>query len=204
VAHNDPVWTRALDPRWLSQGVTGNEGTQMGDLPAPNPAQARKVWEGMARPSTRRVAKKLRQSGASISHETVARWRRRGWRPLEREQHPLDAGREQLDDAVPLLTGDPITVAEDLAKASSERAEIERLPDGELLQRAARALAVDVTVVCEAFLHQPEAVVYKPAELAVLFRALTACAQAASAAFAQPVIQAINPKTGVAHPHDAT
>jgi hypothetical protein len=26
-------------------------------------------------------------SGGSISHETVARWRRRGWRPLERERH---------------------------------------------------------------------------------------------------------------------
>src|SRR6266446_2862297 len=90
----------------------------MGDLPAPNPALARKVWDSMTRPSTRRVATKLRQSGASISHMTVARWRNRGWRPLEREQHPLEATREQLDDAVPLLTGDPTTVAEDRVKES--------------------------------------------------------------------------------------
>src|SRR5260221_14564199 len=101
----------------------------------------------MARPSTRRVAKKLRQAGAPVSHQTVARWRRRGWRPLEREQHPLEAAREQLDDAVPLLTGDPMTVADDLVRASAERPELEKLPDAELLRRAARALAVDVTVV---------------------------------------------------------
>jgi hypothetical protein len=134
----------------------------------------------------------------------VARWRRHGWRPLDREQHPLDAGREQLDDAVPLLTGDATTAAGDLAKASNERAELEILPDGELLNRAARALAVDVTVVCEAFLRQPEAVIYKPGELAVLFRALTACAQAASAAFAQPVSEAANPKTGAIEARDGT
>jgi hypothetical protein len=172
----------------------------MGDLPAPNPALARKVWDSMAHPSTRRVARRLRQSGASISHQTVARWRNRGWRPLEREQHPLDAGREQLDDAVPLLTGDATTAAGDLAKASSERAELEVLPDGELLNRAARALAVDVTVICEAFLRQPEAIVYKPGEVAVLFQALTACAEAASAAFAQ----AAQPKTSYTEADDAT
>ena len=86
-----------------------------------NPVEARKVWESMARPSTRRVAKKLRQAGAPVSHMTVARWRRRGWRPLEREQHPLEVAREQLDDAVPLLTRDPTTVAEDLVKESVER-----------------------------------------------------------------------------------
>jgi hypothetical protein len=53
---------------------------------------------------------------------TIARWRRRGWRPLEREQHPLEVAREQLDDAVSLLTGDPMTVAEDLDKKSPRRA----------------------------------------------------------------------------------
>jgi hypothetical protein len=162
----------------------------MGDLSGPNPAQAQKVWASMRNPSTRRVARKLRQSGASISHMTIARWRNQGWRSLER-QHPLDAAREQLDDAVPLLSGDPMTMAKVLVQESPERAELEKLPDAELVRRAARELAVDVTVVCEAFLRQPEAVIYKPGELALLFRALTACVQAASGAFAQ----AGNPKT---------
>jgi hypothetical protein len=84
-----------------------------------------------------------------------------------------------------------MTMAKVLVQESPERAELEKLPDAELVRRAARELAVDVTVVCEAFLRQPEAVIYKPGELALLFRALTACVQAASGAFAQ----AGNPKT---------
>jgi hypothetical protein len=172
----------------------------MGDLSGPNPAQAQKIWESMRNPSTRRVATKLRQSGASISHMTVARWRNRGWRALEREQHPLEVAREQLDDAVPLLTGDPMTTTKVLVEGSAEREELEKLPDGQLLRQAAREAATAVTVVGRAFLRQPEAIIYKPGELAVLFRALTACVEAASAALAQ----AANPKTGDTETSGAT
>jgi hypothetical protein len=93
-----------------------------------------------------------------------------------------------------------MTTANDLVQESPEREELEKLPDGELLHRVARELAVDVTVVCEAFLRQPEAIVYKPGEVAVLFQALTACAQAASAAFAQ----AAQPKSSDTEADDAT
>src|SRR5260221_1613268 len=101
----------------------------MTKLSVPNPALARKVWENLTHRCTRRVATKLRQSGVSISHMTVARWRSRGWRPLEREQHPLDVAREQLDDAVPLLTGEPMTTAKAFVEGSAEREELEKLPD---------------------------------------------------------------------------
>jgi hypothetical protein len=147
----------------------------------------------MARPSSRRVATKLRQAGVPVSHMTVARWRRRGWQALEREQeHPLDVARRQLDDGVPLLTGDPMTTAQVLVEGSAEQGELKELTDRELLHRAARAAATAVNVVAQAFLRQPEAIIYRPAELAVLFRALTGCVQAASAGFAQ----AANLKTG--------
>jgi hypothetical protein len=116
-----------------------------------------------------RVATKLRQSGISISHMTVARWRSRGWRPLEREQHPLERAREQLDDAKPLLTGDPLTTAKVLVEESAERDELVRLTDRELLRRAARSATTAVSVVGHAFLRQPEAVIYKPGELASYF-----------------------------------
>ena len=116
------------------------EGARIGERACPRHSRRRipHVWDSMARPSTRLVATKLRQSGASISHMTVARWRSRGWRPLEREQHPLDVAREQLDDAVPILTGDPTTVVEDLVKVSGERAELENLPDA--ASRTARTI----------------------------------------------------------------
>jgi hypothetical protein len=57
-----------------------------------------------------------------------------------------------------------------------------------------------VIVVAHAFLRQPEAIIYKPGELAVLFRGLTASVQAGSAAFAQ----AANSKTGDTETDDAS
>jgi hypothetical protein len=57
-------------------------------------------------------AQKIRQAGRTLSHETVRRWRANGWRPLVREEHPIDAARAALDDAIPVLTRDPLTTAE--------------------------------------------------------------------------------------------
>jgi hypothetical protein len=68
------------------------------------------------------------------------------------------------------------------------------------LRRLCRHRQTAVTVVGHAFLRQPEAIIYKPGELAVLFRALTACVEAASAALAQ----AANPKTGDTETSGAT
>jgi hypothetical protein len=154
----------------------------MADLRIVGPALARRVWEGMRNPSTRRVARKLRQAGASVSHMTVARWRNKGWRPLEREDHPLEVARAQLDDAVPLLNGDAMTTAKVLVEQAAQREKLEQLTDGKLLREAARDVAIAVIVVGRALMRQPETVVNKPGELAILFRALAACVQAASAA----------------------
>jgi hypothetical protein len=158
----------------------------MSDLPFATPSEARKVWEGMDRPSSRRVARKVSQSGRPVSHETVNRWRRQGWRSVEDEpQHPLEIARDHLDDAVPLLTGDPMTTARVVVEQSTERDKLDKLTDGELLREAARSLAIAVIVVARAFLRQPEAVVNKPGELAMLFRSLAECAQAATAVLAK-------------------
>ena len=120
----------------------------------------------MPHPSVRGVARRLRQAGLPVSYQTVHRWKRNRWRPIERTEHPIESARRRLDDATPLLTGDPRTTAEGLAKASVDRAaEIEKFPDGELLRRAARALAADVTAVSEAFMRQPEIIIQRPAEL---------------------------------------
>jgi hypothetical protein len=74
----------------------------MSELPFTSPSQARRIWDAMARPSSRRVARKIRQAGRSVSHETINRWRRQGWRPLDGEpRHPLEAAREQLDRSFP-------------------------------------------------------------------------------------------------------
>ena len=64
----------------------------MANLPLTDPTLAKQVWDSMPNASTRRVARKLRQAGASISHMTVARWRNQGGRPLDGEQqHPSNS-----------------------------------------------------------------------------------------------------------------
>jgi hypothetical protein len=79
-------------------------------------------------------------------------------------------------------------------------AALEKLPDRELLRRNARALAAAVIAVGDAFLRHPAIVISRPGEVAVLVRALTACVQVASAAFAQ----ASNLKTVQPETDDAT
>jgi hypothetical protein len=162
-----------------------------------NPTLAKRVWESMANPSTRRVATKLRQAGSTISHQTINRWRRDGWRPLEHERrHPLEAAREQLDDAAPLLTGNPLTTAQVLVEQSTEREKLERLSDDELLRRAAREVTIAVYILAKAMVAKAAVVVAKPAEVGVLMRAkpaevgvlmraLAECVQAATAALAK-------------------
>jgi hypothetical protein len=155
----------------------------MSKLPFTNPSQARRVWDSMAHPSSRRVARKMSQSGRPVSHETINRWRRQRWRPLEHEaQHPIEAARELLDDALPLLTGDPMTTAKSLIEESAEREALEQLTDGELLRRAAREVAIAVCLVAKGMVVKARLAATKPTEFGVLMRALAQCLQAATAA----------------------
>jgi hypothetical protein len=153
--------------------------------PTDGPKRARAVWEAMPRASSRRVAARLRRAGMPVSHQTIYRWQKNRWRPVEGTEHPLELARRLLNDVTPLLTGDPLSVAEDIVKASADQAALEKLPDRELLRRNARALAAAVIAVGDAFLRHPTIVISRPGEVAVLVRALTACVQVASAAFAQ-------------------
>jgi hypothetical protein len=159
---------------------------QMTNLPLTDPTLAKQVWESMANPSTRRVARRLRQAGASISHMTVARWRNQGWRPLESEQqHPLEAARAALDDAVPLLTGDPFTTVHSIVRESREREALEQLTDAELLRRAAREVLVAICLIARAVMLRPAVMATRPAEVGFLMQALARCFQAATAALGQ-------------------
>jgi hypothetical protein len=111
---------------------------------------------------------------------------------------PLEVAGERLDDAVPLLTGDPTSNADALVHESAEWDELET--DRELLRRNARALAAAVIAVGDAFLLHPETITRRPGDVAVLVRGLTACVQAVSNAF----VQAANLKTAQPEADDAT
>jgi hypothetical protein len=158
----------------------------MADLPLPTPAQARKIWESMQNPSTRRVARKLRQAGLPVSHMTVSRWRGRGWRSASWDQHPLEAARAALDDAVPLLTGDPMTKAKDLVEKHEKRAELEAMNEDQLLGRAMNETLVGIAVASMEVQRQlGDCLPSKLGELANLLFAVGRCLKASTDAYAQ-------------------
>ena len=78
-----------------------------------------------------------------------------------------------------------MTTATVVVEQSAERDKLDKLTDGELLREAARSLAIAVIVVARAFLRQPEAVVNKPGELAMLFQSLAECVQTTTAVLAK-------------------
>jgi hypothetical protein len=141
---------------------------------------AKRVWQGIRwRPGSRKVAKKLLQAGFFAHHTTIARWRRQGWPATGKGQESIDAARDNLDVAVPILTGDPRTTAEDLVKHNEAKPELEQLSDKELLLAAARQALVTITLVEEELNAQlPELVTERTAETAVLVGALAALIQA--------------------------
>jgi hypothetical protein len=150
----------------------------------------------MELPSTRRVAQRFRQAGRTISHETVRRWRANGWRPLQREQHPLDLARAALDDASPVLTSDPLTTTESFVGASKTAEALHQLSDAELVRRASRELAIAVIAVARALMHHADLAVTRPIEVGTLLRALAKCFQAVSAGFVQAgTMQAAEPSS---------
>ena len=104
---------------------------------------------------------------------------------VERPQHPLDAARASLDDAVPILTCDPMTTTEDFVQENAEREKLEKLTDGELLRKAAREVLIAVCVIANATMRQAALFVTKPAEVGVLMRAPAECYRAATVAFGQ-------------------
>jgi hypothetical protein len=89
------------------------------------PAQARAVWSSIDRPSARRVARALTQSGKPVHPSTVARWRAEGWRPVEVGLHPLDSAQAALEVAAPVLTGDPARGPQVLLRGDDLREELE-------------------------------------------------------------------------------
>ena len=125
---------------------------------------------------------------------TVVRWRSQGWRQLHQEpRHPLEIAREHLDDALPVLTGDPMNTSTSFVQGSDEREALEQLTDDELLCRAAREVAKAVCVVAKIMLVKATLAVTRPAEFGLLARALAQCLQAAIAVLTKSTQPTANP-----------
>jgi hypothetical protein len=150
----------------------------------------------MSRPSSRRVAKKLSQSGRSISHETINRWRRQGWRSSQQEtRHPLEIARDHLDDAVPVLTpGDPMTTSTSFVQGNADAETLDQLPDDEILRQTAREIARAACLIARAMMMRGMVAVTKPAEFGALVKALAECLEAATAVLTECTQPTANPR----------
>jgi hypothetical protein len=160
-------------------------------LPKATPALAKSVWQNQKRPSARNVARAMTAAGYPVHFTTVARWKAQGWPTHINDVHPLDQARAALDSIAPLLTGDPMTKAEDLIREAKDniseaKDNLDGLSDSERLRRAARELSITFILVATAIeLSVPSLVASRPSELAALIDALVACGQAANAATLQ-------------------
>jgi hypothetical protein len=125
----------------------------------------------------------IAQSGkyAPVSYRTIARWAKNNWRPQLRlvKSHPLHEAAKKVDAAVPVLTGDPLTRASDVADASdfdgqSLRCEVHALSDEELIRRAWRGLYFNAIVLLDHIQNRTFLVETMPDELATLVQAIAA------------------------------
>jgi len=167
-----------------------NTTTMDQSFPKATPALAKSVWQNQKRPSARSVARAMTAAGYPVHFTTVARWKRHGWADTDCV-HPLDQARAALDSIAPLLTGDPMTKAEDLIREAKDnisevKDNLDALSDAERLRRAARELSITFILVATAIEQSvPLLVASRPSELAALIDALVACGQAANAATLQ-------------------
>jgi hypothetical protein len=159
--------------------------------PRATPALAKRVWKGQRTPSARTVATALNQAGYRVHYTTVARWRSQGWRQVDQPDRLIEAARAKVDSAVPILTGDPNTKADELGNVSPAKLQLERLSEKELLTAAARQALVTLTLVDQELNNQlPELLSKQPMQTGVLIRSLAALCEASTNA----LIQALAPQ----------
>lgn len=161
------------------------------------PADAKRVWETMARPSSRRVATALNQAGYEpVSFWTINQWRKDAWSAAPSARgRPVDHV-EKIDDASPVLTGDPTTKAKDIAKVPPKprgkvdpetlsadqqavladlqlRADLDKLPEGGVVTRMAIERAKTNIMIERAIQRQVDFLTkFFPEQLGTLLEAL--------------------------------
>jgi hypothetical protein len=162
------------------------EATAVSAIKPVTPDEAARVWRSIPNPSARRVAKVLTQAGRRVHFSTIARWRAEGWRPVSSGFHPIEAARQSLQVAARLLTGDPATGADGFVRQANADEPLGGLSDGELVRRSARDLLILQIVLCKVLASRGAFLVpEKPAETALLLRALANAHRAALLTFSQ-------------------
>jgi hypothetical protein len=119
---------------------------------------------------------------------------RQGWRPLDGEpRHPLEIARDHLEDALPVLTGDPMTTSTSFVQGSARPWDAWTTVGCELLRRAARQVLKVLCMASKIMLVKPTLAVTRPAETGLLVRALAQCLRAATAVLTETTQPTANP-----------
>ena len=104
-------------------------------------------------------------------------------------QHPLEAARNDLDVALPLMTGDPTSTTEMPVEHSPDREPLGQLTDDQLLLRSAREVERATLMVARLMMLRPTLVVTKPSEVSLVLRALARCLETATPILAKSLEQ---------------
>ncbi len=94
------------------------------------PAEAKEVWDSFKEPSARKVAAKFEAAGRKISFKSIAKWKREGWGAKSAAQLEERASRsiEEINTALPAITGDVNSKLEDVAPVPPEAAATSPVP----------------------------------------------------------------------------
>jgi len=165
-------------------------------LPDPlTPQEAKAAWEKTPSPSARRVATKLTQTGRPIHFSTIARWKADGWRDVPSRQHPIVEADLAVDVAAPVLAGDGIAASSNEANPENKAEDLDGLTEPNIVKLAARQTCITMIELAREVQRQATPLVgAKPAELALLLKALGKAVGAAARGFEQArLLAAANP-----------
>jgi len=114
----------------------------------PTRAEAKEVWDGLEKPSLRKVANKFAAAGRPVHHKTIWKWMQDGWvvkEPVDLAQAAA-AALAKIDNAVPALTGDVKSTTADIVESnkgqSPDRRSYAERAEAALLEALTGATAV--------------------------------------------------------------
>jgi hypothetical protein len=168
----------------------GTRGQSAMMITQATPADGKRVWDSMLKagikPTVRTVTTALNQAGLVTTKTSVHRWRKGNWAPntpnTPTQGPAMQTAAQNVDAAVPVLTGDPTTRAADLTNGP-ERAEFQKLDDGAVIRTAAREACITAIILLRQVRAMAELVETMPLEIGVLQQALASSISASTAAF---------------------
>jgi hypothetical protein len=163
------------------------------------PAEAERVWNTLPRPSARRVAMALAQSGRPVHYTTINRWRKQGWRPVAQRPHPLECAKNEITTTVPVITGDPLRGVDAISDTNFVPNLSPNLSLADTLRVASAEIARSTIQIYQEIDRQHEKLlIEKPRELGQLLLAQAHSVTAAIKAFKQAEAMEVGDKTIVA------